>query len=76
MLVWKTRGRFIIDPEGIVQGYEVLTPPVGRKVLESLRQIQAFSTDQKQQGCGSNTFFSAATLALILSASPCRGPLP
>ena len=27
----ETRGRFIIDPEGVVQGYEVLTPPVGRK---------------------------------------------
>jgi alkyl hydroperoxide reductase subunit AhpC len=38
----ETRGRFIIDPDGIVQGYEVLTPPVGRTVSESLRQIQAF----------------------------------
>lgn len=37
-----TRGRFIIDPDGIIQGYEVLTPPVGRNVSESLRQIQAF----------------------------------
>ncbi len=38
----ETRGRFIIDPDGIVQGYEVLTPPVGRNVMESLRQVQAF----------------------------------
>lgn len=38
----ETRGRFIIDPDGIVQGYEVLTPPVGRNVAESLRQVQAF----------------------------------
>ena len=37
-----TRGRFIIDPDGIIQGYEVLTPPVGRNVSESLRQLQAF----------------------------------
>jgi peroxiredoxin (alkyl hydroperoxide reductase subunit C) len=36
------RGRFIIDPDGFVQGMEVLTPPVGRKVEESLRQIKAF----------------------------------
>ena len=25
------RGRFIIDPDGVIQGMEVLTPPVGRK---------------------------------------------
>jgi alkyl hydroperoxide reductase subunit AhpC len=28
----ETRGRFIIDPDGVIQGYEVLTPPVGRHV--------------------------------------------
>ncbi|SHJ85369.1 peroxiredoxin (alkyl hydroperoxide reductase subunit C) [Malonomonas rubra DSM 5091] len=38
----ETRGRFIIDPDGIVQGFEVLTPPVGRNINESLRQVQAF----------------------------------
>ena len=38
----ETRGRFIIDPDGVVQGYEVLTPPVGRNVAETVRQIQAF----------------------------------
>lgn len=38
----ETRGRFIIDPDGVVQGYEVLTPPVGRNVGETIRQIQAF----------------------------------
>lgn len=36
------RGRFIIDPDGIVQAMEVLTPPVGRKVGELIRQIKAF----------------------------------
>ncbi len=36
------RGRFIIDPDGVIQAIEVLMPPVGRKVEESLRQIQAF----------------------------------
>ena len=25
----ETRGRFLIDPDGVIQGYEVLTPPVG-----------------------------------------------
>lgn len=38
----ETRGRFIIDPDGVVQGYEVLTPPVGRNVSETIRQIHAF----------------------------------
>ena len=36
------RGRFIIDPDGFVQGMEVLTPSVGRKVEEGIRQIKAF----------------------------------
>ena len=36
------RGRFIIDPDGVIQAMEVLTPPVGRKFAESIRQIQAF----------------------------------
>jgi alkyl hydroperoxide reductase subunit AhpC len=27
------RGRFLIDPDGVVQGFEVLTPPVGRNVM-------------------------------------------
>jgi len=38
----ETRGRFIIDPDGVIQGYEVLTPPVGRNVSESIRQVQGF----------------------------------
>lgn len=38
----ETRGRFIIDPDGNIQGFEVLTPPVGRNVSETIRQIQAF----------------------------------
>jgi len=46
----ETRGRFIIDPEGIVQGFEVLTPPVGRNVQESLRQIQAFQHVRNTKG--------------------------
>jgi alkyl hydroperoxide reductase subunit AhpC len=36
------RGRFLIDPDGIVQAYEVLTPAVGRNVAEVLRQLKAF----------------------------------
>jgi len=36
------RGRFLIDPDGIIQAMEVLTPPVGRNVMELIRQVQAF----------------------------------
>ena len=36
------RGRFIIDPDGVIQAMEVLTPPVGRNVAELLRQVKAF----------------------------------
>ncbi len=46
----ETRGRFIIDPDGVVQGYEVLTPPVGRNVFETIRQIQAFQLVRETEG--------------------------
>ncbi|HOZ61426.1 MAG TPA: peroxiredoxin, partial [Smithellaceae bacterium] len=46
----EARGRFIIDPDGIIQGFEVLTPPVGRNVMESIRQIQAFQYVRKTKG--------------------------
>ena len=36
------RGRFIIDPDGIIQAMEILTPAVGRNVSELMRQIKAF----------------------------------
>lgn len=46
----ETRGRFIIDPDGIVQGFEVLTPPVGRNVGESIRQVKAFQLVRESKG--------------------------
>lgn len=44
------RGRFLIDPDGNVQAFEVLTPPVGRNVNETLRQIQAFQLVRESKG--------------------------
>lgn len=44
------RGRFIIDPDGILQGYEVLTPPVGRNVSETTRQLKAFQLVRESKG--------------------------
>jgi peroxiredoxin (alkyl hydroperoxide reductase subunit C) len=46
----ETRGRFLIDPDGNVQAFEVLTPPVGRNVSETLRQIQAFQLVRESKG--------------------------
>jgi len=46
----ETRGRFIIDPDGNIQAYEVLTPPVGRNVSEAIRQIQAFQYVREKKG--------------------------
>ena len=44
------RGRFIIDPDGVVQAIEILTPSVGRNVAELVRQIQAFQYVRKSNG--------------------------
>lgn len=44
------RGRFIIDPDGVVQGMEVLTPPVGRNVSETIRQLKAFQLVRETGG--------------------------
>ena len=44
------RGRFLIDPDGVIQAMEVLTPPVGRNVTEALRQIQAYQHVRKTGG--------------------------
>ena len=44
------RGRFIIDPDGVIQAMEVLEPPVGRSVLELIRQVQAFQLVRETKG--------------------------
>lgn len=44
------RGRFLIDPEGVIHGYEVLTPAVGRNVSETIRQIHAFQLVRESKG--------------------------
>jgi len=44
------RGRFIIDPDGVVQAMEVMTPPVGRKIAETIRQVHAFQHVRKTKG--------------------------
>lgn len=46
----ETRGRFLIDPDGNIQAFEVLTPPVGRNVSEAIRQIKAFQLVRESKG--------------------------
>ncbi len=46
----EARGRFIIDPDGVLQGFEVLSPPVGRNVNETIRQVQAFQLVRETKG--------------------------
>jgi alkyl hydroperoxide reductase subunit AhpC len=41
------RGRFIIDPDGVIQAMEVLTPSVGRNPQELIRQLKAFQHVRK-----------------------------
>jgi alkyl hydroperoxide reductase subunit AhpC len=44
------RGRFIIDPDGVIQAMEMLTPPVGRRIAETVRQVQAFQVVRASGG--------------------------
>ena len=46
----ENRGRFIIDPDGVIQAIEILTPPVGRNEAELFRQIQAFQLVRESKG--------------------------
>jgi peroxiredoxin (alkyl hydroperoxide reductase subunit C) len=36
------RGRFIIDPDGVIVAMEVMTPDVGRNFNEMVRQVKAY----------------------------------
>ena len=44
------RGRFLIDPDGVIQAMEIMTPPVGRNIKETLRQIRAFQHVRETKG--------------------------
>jgi peroxiredoxin (alkyl hydroperoxide reductase subunit C) len=40
------RGRFLIDPKGVIQSIEILSDPLGRDVGETLRQLRALQYHQ------------------------------
>jgi len=46
----ENRGRFLIDPDGVIQAIEILTPPVGRNIEEAIRQIKAFQLVRETGG--------------------------
>ena len=46
----ENRGRFIIDPDGVIQAVEILMPPVGRNEAELFRQVQAFQLVRESKG--------------------------
>jgi len=53
--VWGSRPRTspllrTIDPDGVIQAMEVMTPPVGRRLAETIRQIQAFQLVREAGG--------------------------
>ena len=50
MPVWMSGAVFLIDPDGVVQAFEMLSPPVGRNVSETIRQIQAFQLVRETKG--------------------------
>ncbi len=63
------RGRFIIDPDGVIQAMEVLTPPVGRRIAETIRQVQAFQVVRASKG-------AEATPAGWMPGEPVLNPGP
>ncbi len=44
------RGRFIINPDGVIMAVEVLVGPVGRNVDELIRQIKAMQAVAENPG--------------------------
>jgi alkyl hydroperoxide reductase subunit AhpC len=40
------RGRFLIDPAGVIQSIEIVADPVGRDISETLRQLRALQHHQ------------------------------
>ena len=45
------RGRFIIDPDGVIQAMEILTPPVGRRASTISSVMSAGVTPSRRAAC-------------------------
>jgi peroxiredoxin (alkyl hydroperoxide reductase subunit C) len=44
------RGRYLIDPDGVIQAMEILASKVGRNLDETIRQIKAFQHVRQSNG--------------------------
>lgn len=44
------RGMFLLDPDGIVQAFEIVAPPVGRDISEPLRKFKAMRFVRATEG--------------------------
>lgn len=44
------RGTFIIDPDGVLQSFEILPAPIGRNVDETLRRVKALQHARETGG--------------------------
>jgi peroxiredoxin (alkyl hydroperoxide reductase subunit C) len=57
------RGRFLVNPDGIVVAQEVLSPSVGRNVNEFIRQVEAYLyAERTGEVCPANWKKSKKTL--------------
>ena len=63
------RGRFLIDPDGVIQAMEVLTPPVGRNVSRADPPGTGLPARARDQGGRSHTFWLGAGQADTQSGS-------
>ncbi len=62
------RGRFIINPEGIVKIMEIVDAPVGRQFDETIRQIEAHQFVAAHNTCAMPTAWTPGKATIEPSA--------
>jgi peroxiredoxin (alkyl hydroperoxide reductase subunit C) len=68
------RGRFLINPDGVIVAQEVQAPPVGRSVKEFIRQIRAHQHAHKTgEVCPANWKPGKKTLPVNTDVEPMTG---
>ena len=68
------RGRFLVNPDGVIVAQEVQSPPVGRSVKEFLRQIIAHQYAYKTgKACPANWKPGKKTLPVDTDSEPMTG---
>jgi peroxiredoxin (alkyl hydroperoxide reductase subunit C) len=68
------RGRFLVNPDGVIVAQEVQAPPVGRSVKEFIRQIRAHQhAHTSGEVCPANWSPGKKTLPVNTDAEPMTG---